>query len=326
VAAVLRDTQIAPQIPPQPVRGAVHQPIIAVDRSNSINRGTIYLAYFDTAIGDTLPHTDIYLSSSGDGGTTWSVPRVVNDDTTVNSHFEVRMAVDNTTGVVGLMWYDCRQDPTDGEVQVFTAFTNDAGHSFSINEQVSAAPSDFSASADPNDFLEYNGAAFYNNVFYVSWADNSANPDGPTNIFFNKETINPNLVTNGGTGNGSNYAKYEPNNSSTHPFNLNSVRLPTLLYGLEIKTTDNVDWWKFKIAQTDPCVEIVETVGVGELFMRLYKQNANGTLTQIDQSSVPFSGATQVVHFAVTNTNQQYFLQVYGYNHSAGDYRLAFLP
>jgi hypothetical protein len=322
----LRNTQQAPVLPPQPVRGAVHEPFLVVDRSRSINRGTLYITYMDDSTTNPNPDTDVYLTASSDGGQTWSRPSRINNDNTVNSQFQPRLAIDQTTGVVGIQWEDPREDFTDGQVNIFSAFTNDAGRTFSVNEQMSDNPSDFSQTADPNDFLEYQGAAFINNTFYAIWADNSNNLDGPTRLFFDKETIEPGLITTGSTGNGANHARFEPNDSSTHPFNLGTITPPFFLYGLAITPTDNVDWWKFKFSFTDPCMEINELVGVGSLFMRLYVQNPNGSLTQIGQSSNPGSGATQDIVFSVTSTSQVYFLQVYGFNHSVGDYRLAFLP
>src|SRR5262249_945018 len=160
------------------------------------------------------------LISSADGGNTWTVPHVVNDDNTVNSHFQVRMAVDQTSGVVGLQWLDCRQDPTDGQVLVYTTFTNDGGHSCTTNTTVAANPQDFSAAADPNDFLEYNGFAIFNNVAYYSWADNSFDLDNATRIFFDKVVIDPGIVNTGGTGGGRDDRRYEPNNTSNTAYNL----------------------------------------------------------------------------------------------------------
>src|SRR5262249_42914939 len=179
--------------------------------------------------------------------------------------------------------------------------------------------SDSSQSGDTAVFVEYQGAAFFNNVFYAIWADNSNNLEGPAQVFFDKVTIDPGLITTGSTGGagggpGSRDHLYEPNNTSSRAYNLGTITPPSFTYGLSISVTDNQDWYKFKFSTVDPCVEINEMVGVGQLFLRLYRRNPNGTLTLIDQSSNPGSGASQEVHLSVTNPNTVYFLQVYGFN------------
>jgi len=54
--------------------------------------------------------TDIFLSSSANSGATWTPQARVNDNTNRNSHFLPRVAVDQSTGILAMSWYDCRLD------------------------------------------------------------------------------------------------------------------------------------------------------------------------------------------------------------------------
>jgi len=48
-----------------------------------------------------------------DSGGTWTAPVRVNDDTTALASF-FAIAVDESTGVVAVSWYDCRGDNGSG--------------------------------------------------------------------------------------------------------------------------------------------------------------------------------------------------------------------
>ncbi|HVA46390.1 MAG TPA: FG-GAP-like repeat-containing protein [Pirellulales bacterium] len=176
-------------------------PRLAWDRSpKSAHQGRVYLVYTDSpAVGSQ--NTNIVLRYSDDNGTTWSNPVKVNDDGGGASHFWPSVAVDPSTGSVGVSWYDTRNDPgvapggdTDGELpnddaQLFGAVSGDGGNTFSANVQISIGSSDDDnvlqnpANSRDIDFGDYEGAAFANGFFYPAWADNSralgANPDLP---------------------------------------------------------------------------------------------------------------------------------------------------
>lgn len=85
---------------------------LALDSGTSIFRGRMYVAWPDSRSG----RCEILLSSSADGGRTWSNPIPANDD-------EVRTETDSgpddfhpvvevsRKGVVGVLWYDRRENP-----------------------------------------------------------------------------------------------------------------------------------------------------------------------------------------------------------------------
>ena len=190
-------------IPAQPRRTIDAEVGLAWDLSGDPFAGRVYLVYTDApALNST--DTNIFVRYSDDNALTWSSPIRVNDDPTVDSQFFPRIAVDPTTGTVGLTWYDARNDTgipaqgggTDGsqndEVQVYGAVGTPTaqGISFSPNFPVTRAFSNSNRAANPNDFGDYTGLAFFGGMLYPVWADNSNstadNPDGdsgPTDLY-----------------------------------------------------------------------------------------------------------------------------------------------
>jgi hypothetical protein len=109
-------------------------PVTACDRSNSTNRGNIYVNWTDQRNGSH--NTDVFFAKSTDGGKTWSKPKRVNDDTTQTHQFLTWMTVDQSTGILYFIWYD-RRNYTDEETDVYMAVSYDGGETF-INGPLSA--------------------------------------------------------------------------------------------------------------------------------------------------------------------------------------------
>ena len=86
---------------------------LAIDRSGGPFKGRLYAVWPDARFDR---RTQILLASSIDGGRTWSGPRVVSDDGPAlrpgdrPNHFMPTIAV-NRNGVVGVSWYDRRDNP-----------------------------------------------------------------------------------------------------------------------------------------------------------------------------------------------------------------------
>jgi hypothetical protein len=179
-------------IPAQRDRSVDSESGLAWDRTGGPHTGRVYLVY-TTKVQTQRDGLDIMVSFSDDQGQTWSAPVRVNDDTTGNSHFLSKIALDPTTGNVAVVWYDCRNDlgqggPTDpngipnDDAQFWGAFSTDGGQTFSKNIRISAGTSNSHASGNGIDFGDYSGLAFYGGIAYPGWADNSnstgTNPDG----------------------------------------------------------------------------------------------------------------------------------------------------
>jgi subtilisin-like proprotein convertase family protein len=111
-------------------------------------QGRIYAAY--TQINpNTAAYSDgttIQLETSDDGGVTWSAPIQVNDDNGQTDGYsealnapgiqigrpklEPQVAVDPTTGTVGLSFYDARNDASRARVATYIALSTDGGQTF----------------------------------------------------------------------------------------------------------------------------------------------------------------------------------------------------
>ncbi len=159
----------------QPDRGVFVGPTLDTDRSTGKFKNRIYEAYVDLT-GDYVfgskENTDILVKYSDDNGKTWSTGVKVNDDTGSNSQFLPWLDVDPTTGVVGALWYDARNDINNTLVDVYGAFSYDGGATFSKNflySSSASAPSQYGGN-----YLEYIGLAGYKGQFCGAWSKSIA--------------------------------------------------------------------------------------------------------------------------------------------------------
>jgi len=174
-------------IPAQPTRGIDSESGLAYDRSSGPHKGRVYLMYTDATLAGST-NTDIYVRYSDNSGASWSGAVRVNDDAGSASQFLPRLAVDQTTGELGVSWYDTRNDPLNVQAELFGAFSTDGGATFTPNVKISARASS-EAGADPPpagypdlDYGDYTGSSFAAGKLFPAWADNSnstgENPDG----------------------------------------------------------------------------------------------------------------------------------------------------
>jgi hypothetical protein len=179
-------------IPPQPDRSVDAEAGLAWDRTGGPHHGRVYLVYTLEQKNES-DNTDIFVRHSDDNGTTWSAPVRVNDDTTKNSQFLPKIALDPTSGKLAVTWYDSRADlgtggpgDTDGlpndDAQFWGAFSTDGGQTFTANQQISAGTSNSHDSGNGIDYGDYSGLSFFGGVAHPAWSDNSNstgnNPDG----------------------------------------------------------------------------------------------------------------------------------------------------
>jgi BNR/Asp-box repeat len=179
-------------IGPQPDRSVDAEAGLAWDRTGGLHNGRAYLIYTKEQKNES-DNTDIYVRYSDDNGATWSAGVRVNDDTTANSQFLPKIALDETTGKIAAVWYDARNDlgtggpgDTDGiandDAQFWGAFSTDGGLTFTTNIQISAGTSNSQDSGNGIDYGDYSGLSFYGGIAHPTWADNSNstgnNPDG----------------------------------------------------------------------------------------------------------------------------------------------------
>lgn len=179
-------------IPAQAARSIDAETGLAWDRSGGPHNGRVYLVYtFEQQ--NNSNNMDIYVRYSDDNGATWSNGVRVNDDHGVNSQFMSKIALDQTTGNIFVVWYDARNDlglggpgdtngiPND-DAQVWGSYSTDGGVTFAPNFQISAGTSNSADAHNDIDFGDYMGLAFNGGVAWPAWSDNSnstgTNPDG----------------------------------------------------------------------------------------------------------------------------------------------------
>lgn len=102
-------------------------PTTLCDISGSPYRGYVYVVWSDERAG--VADTDVFLARSTDGGQTWGAPVRVNDDQGTTRQFFPAAAVDPTTGIIYVVYYD-RRASTDDATEVYLARSYDGGASF----------------------------------------------------------------------------------------------------------------------------------------------------------------------------------------------------
>ena len=179
-------------IPAQERRSVDAEANLAWDRSGGPHSGRLYVIW-TSEIPDESSNTDIMLQHSDDSGGHWSPPTKVNDDHGTNSQFNPAIAVDQSSGAIGISWYDARNDlglggsgdtngvPND-DAQIWGTISLDGGGTLAADAQISAGTSNSAAAASGVDYGDYTHDAFIAGVFYSCWSDNSNstgdNPDG----------------------------------------------------------------------------------------------------------------------------------------------------
>jgi hypothetical protein len=148
------DTQVVPNGAAGVLQGAFRNnefPQLAVDRSNTASRGTIYVTWSDgrnNVVPDlgsptgTYAYPDIFVAKSTDLGQTFSLPSAVSpapaDFTgTGRDQFFPGIAVDKG-GQVGVCYYDRRNDPSNTVIDRYCSTSSNHGASW-VEQRVSSS-------------------------------------------------------------------------------------------------------------------------------------------------------------------------------------------
>jgi hypothetical protein len=320
-------------IPSQPHRGIGSIPVIAVDNSHGKYRGSVYIAYPDGPKGTDPAQLDIKVVFSRGIGKGFSQPVTVNHDTIGASHFNPWIAVDQTTGQVGVEWRDSRLDPNDEKVNVFSAFSNNGGAKFGQNLRISSAASDEAASgSELNDFLEYDGFAMTSGTAYYAWSDNRFDLNGDKELFFAKLKTGATASTTATAAARSSVVlsddRFEPNDTSSAATALGTLGLGTrTLTGLTIDRHPNGlfdnDWFSATTGRTGTLTVTINYTPAngGDLNLRLYTVDSSGHL-QLLGASTRTGVKSQRVSVHVT-AGEPIFAWVYGFNHAEATYNLS---
>ena len=103
--------------------------------------GTVYIAYGARQAKYSADPADVYLVASTDGGTTWSQPTMINDNSSQNGHFFAWLKV-SSDNVVHVIWGDQRLDPVGLGYDIFYATATNHGTTISPNIRVTDVGTD----------------------------------------------------------------------------------------------------------------------------------------------------------------------------------------
>ncbi len=132
--------------------------VIAVDPGSAAFKDRLYVAWADVRSG----RAQVMLSYSTDKGATWADPQVVSDDAAAlkpgqkPNEFMPTLAV-NREGVVGVLWYDRRDNPDNTSFYVRFTASLDGGESWAPSVRVSTAPK---TAGDPKETIALMAAQF----------------------------------------------------------------------------------------------------------------------------------------------------------------------
>jgi hypothetical protein len=121
--------------------------------------------------------TRVWFSRSTDGGATWSARVRINNQSGLNDQFNPFLAVDETNGNLGAIYYDTVNDAGRKKVDVYYQLSTDGGVSWESPVKVTTAMTDETVTgADSgNQFGDYNSLSGYGNAFFPSWTDRRNN-------------------------------------------------------------------------------------------------------------------------------------------------------
>jgi hypothetical protein len=115
----------------------------------------------------------IWFVRSLDGGTTWETPTKINDQVSKNDQFFARMALDETSGDLMVVYYDTVSDPGRLKADIWMQSSSDDGVTWSAPVKVTTSATDETASTAQSNFQygDYIGLTGYAGQFFACWTD-----------------------------------------------------------------------------------------------------------------------------------------------------------
>jgi Carboxypeptidase regulatory-like domain len=115
----------------------------------------------------------VWFARSTDGGATWSAPSKINNQSSNNDQFSQWMAVDETTGKIGIIYYDTVGDAGRKKTDIWYQSSVDDGATWSAAEKVTTAMTDetISGADSGNQYGDYNSLSGFAGTFFPVWTD-----------------------------------------------------------------------------------------------------------------------------------------------------------
>jgi len=157
-------------------------PSSATDHSTGPYGGSVYVVWQDATNGNS----DIRISYSRDRGQTWSTPKKVNNDGTMNAQFFPFVSV-SITGRIDVVFYDRRRDPMDFLMDVYAGISWDGGVTFG-NRRIT--DNQINPGLDRPFIGDYIGVASLDYSFYPGWCGFV----GSDEEIFTEHTLAPRFV------------------------------------------------------------------------------------------------------------------------------------
>jgi hypothetical protein len=172
--------------------------------------------------------TRIWFCRSTDGGLTWGTPIKINNQAGLNDQFNPWLAVDETNGNIGIMYYDTEADAGRKKTNVYYQFSaNDGATWYSPTKITTASTDETVAGANSgNQYGDYNGLSAYADVIMPVWTDRRNNALEEVWTAKTSNTLLPLVVAAGATAvtaSNCGITAFEPNETVTVNFGLKNI-------------------------------------------------------------------------------------------------------
>ena len=117
--------------------------------------------------------TRIWFARSTDGGATWDTPLQLNGQPSLNDQIFPRLALDETTGVLVVVYYDTVNDPGRLKAELWMQTSYDFGDTWTAPVQVATAESNETVGGAQLNFQygDYIGLTGHGGRFFACWTD-----------------------------------------------------------------------------------------------------------------------------------------------------------
>ena len=160
---------------------------VAADNTSGPHSNNLYMVWTANGISGPLNSGyDVYISTSSNGGATWSAARILNDNTSnlSSDQYYPNITV-SPTGRVVVTWWDRRDDSLNLKSNIYFTYSDDGGQTFVPDQKVTSLFTDFSTVGLMNGGFgigEYNAVLATANYVIPVWADGRSNT-GQLNLY-----------------------------------------------------------------------------------------------------------------------------------------------